>query len=137
LTTSLRVSVEGWTDNDQNSGRAKGDHHRYVFTTPAGDRLFARVSHGSGQYGDPDLFAHILREQLQIDEQQFWAAVDRGLVPVRPVPETVATEGQSIDAKLARNLLSKGNVTPSDLAEMTQDEAVARWNEWLTGDPKR
>jgi hypothetical protein len=83
------VEVEGWEDKDKASGKRTGDHHRYVFTTPSGDRLMTRVSHGSGQIGDRDLFAHILRDQLQATEEQFWDAVDSGTRPKRPTPRAV------------------------------------------------
>lgn len=125
------VKVEGWTDKDLASGRPKGDHHRFVFTTPTGERLFTRISHGVGQIKDADLFRHILRDQLKIDADQFWLAVDKGVVPVRQQPVRV-TDESALDAKLARNLISKVGLLPSDLIGMTQDEALAKWVEWLS-----
>ena len=125
------VEVEGWTDKDVRSGKKKGDHHRYVFTTPTGDRLYTRASHGRGQPQDADLFRHLLRDQLAIDEEQFWAAVDQGKAPTRTTP-TTQQSGPGIDAKLARNLLTKVGVSPVDLSQMTQSDAVERWNYWLT-----
>ena len=46
------VDVEGW----------EGNHHRFFFTTPTGERLYTRVSHGRGQINNLDLFQHILRD---------------------------------------------------------------------------
>ena len=130
------VEVEGWANKDEISKKKSGDHKRYVFTTPTGERLFTRVSHGSGGYKDPDLFQQILREQLHIDEPQFWDAVDRGKVPVRPVPHTFINSEDSIDAKLARNLLTKVKLTPVQLIGMTQAQAVECWLEWLNKSQK-
>ncbi len=126
------VEVEGWENKDKLSHKRGGDHRRYLFTTPTGERLFTRISHGSGEYKDPDVFQHILREQLYIDEVAFWEAVDRGKIPVRPVLPTSIELGASIDAKLAGNLIMKVKLTPSQLIGMTQEQAVERWREWLS-----
>lgn len=125
------VECEGWTDRDQAGGRKTGDHHRYVFTTPTGERLYTRISHGRGRYGDADLFQHVLRDQLHVTEGQFWDAVDHGVKPDRPVPRAVP-DAPAMDAKLARNLLTKARLSPADLVGMTQEQAVVRWNQWLT-----
>jgi hypothetical protein len=125
------LQVEGWEDSDKASGKKTGDHHRYVFTTPTGERLFTKVSHGRGQIHDRGLFEHILREQLCIDEDQFWAAIDRGVQPTRPSPTPANPEG-ALEAKLVRNLLTKVKVTPDQLVGMTREEAIKRWQEWLS-----
>lgn len=124
------VQVEGWEDKDKKSGKKKGDHHRYVFTTPNGARLFTRISHGKGQIYNPDLFLHILRDQLGINADQFWAVVDNGVKPVRQSPTSMHMSG-ALDAKLVRNLISKVNVSTKQLEAMTQPEAVSLWQEWL------
>lgn len=124
------VQIEGWEDKDKKSGKKKGDHHRYVFTTPTGERLYTRISHGKGQIHDPDLFAHILRDQLSINEEQFWAAVDHGKKPIRQTPPPIQMSG-ALDAKLVRNLITKVKVNPIQLEGITQQEAISVWQEWL------
>lgn len=133
------VEVEGWQTSDGARPGRVGDHFRYTFTTPTGERLYTRISHGRGQLRDPDLFAHILRTQLQISAESFWAAVDHGVVPDRPRPSTLPANEPSLDAKLARNLITKVGVHPSELVGMTQADAVVLWNEWLArgGDAAR
>ena len=125
------VDVEGWEDRDKKVGKKKGNHHRFVFTTPTGERLYTRVSHGKGQINNPDLFQHILRDQLGIDETQFWAAVDRGEKPVRPSHVLVQASG-ALDAKLVRNLIAKVKVSPGQLVGMSEAEAISLWQKWLT-----
>ena len=125
------VEVEGWEDKDEKSKKKKGDHHRYAFTTPLGERLFTRISHGRDQIQDPDLFAQILRDQLCIDEDQFWKAVDRGIKPTRPSP-LQNEQADSIDGKLARNLINKVGMRPDELVGISQQRAVEIWQEWLT-----
>lgn len=124
------VDVEGWEDKDKKSGKKKGDHHRYVFTTPTGERLYTRISHGRGQIYDPDLFAHILRDQLKIDGSQFWAAVDNGVTPIRHSHTSMPMSG-ALDAKLVRNLIVKVHINPNQLETLTQQEAISLWQNWL------
>lgn len=125
------VQIEGWEDKDKKSGKKKGDHHRYVFTTPTGERLYTRISHGKGQIHDPNLFEHILRDQLGIDGIQFWAAVNDGVKPIRQSPTSMQMSG-ALDAKLVRSLITKVKINPIQLEGMTQQEAISLWQEWLT-----
>jgi len=129
------VEVEGWTDKDQASRKKTGDHHRYFFTTPTGERLYTRISHGSGEIRDPGLFAAILRDQLQIDKTQFWKAVDKGVKPLRVGP-TGAVRAGAIDAKLVGNLLNKVGLPRESLYEMTADQALSLYNAWLVRELK-
>lgn len=125
------VEVEGWENKDKKSHKKTGDHIRYVFTTPTGERLFTRISPGSGQIGDRDLFASILRDQLGIDETQFWSAVDKGIRPIRP-SHTQEQNVDALDVKLVRNLINKVGLKPDELVGMTAQRAQAIWQEWLT-----
>ena len=127
------VQVEGWENKDKKSGKKKSDHHRYVYTTPRGERLYTRISHGKGQIYDPNLFEHILRDQLSIDGIQFWVAVDHGVKPIRQSPTSIQISG-ALDAKLVRNLITKVKVNPIQLEAMTQSEAVSLWQKWLSTD---
>lgn len=124
------VEAEGWENKDQKAHKKTGDHFRYVFTTPTGERLFTRISHGSGQIGNPDLFASILRDQLCIDEEQFWSAVDKGVRPIRP-SHAQAKHEDALDAKLARNLIKKVGLRPEELIGMSAPRAEKIWQEWL------
>lgn len=125
------VEVEGWENKDQKAHKKTGNHFRYVFTTPMGERLFTRISHGSGQIGDPDLFVSILRDQLCIEEEQFWNAVDKGMRPIRP-SHALKKHEDALDAKLARNLINKVGLKPEELIGMSVKKAQKIWQEWLT-----
>ena len=125
------VEIEGWEDKDSKSHKFKGDHHRYVFMTPTGERLYTRVSHGRGEIRSAGLFTNILQEQLRIDVEQFWDAVDNRVKPKRPMP-TSTQQRSGIELKLARNLMSKLGMDPKDFAKLTQEDAVKIWNGWLS-----
>jgi hypothetical protein len=96
-----------------------------------GEALYTYISHGRGGIADAGLFTHILRDQLKIDADKFWAAVDGGIAPQRPRPGPARTE-PGIDAKLARNLLRRVGLSPAEISTMTQEQALRRWHEWLT-----
>lgn len=125
------VEVEGWEDKDKRSEKKKGDHHRYVFTTPIGERLYIKISHGRDEIHSPGLFTNILKEQLCIDEVQFWDAVDKGVKPKRPAA-TSTPQRQGIDVKLAKNLIAKVGMEPKDLVILSQEDAVKIWTDWLS-----
>lgn len=114
--------VEGWEDRDAVRGRPTGDHKRYRLRLPNGDVLRTKVSHGSGQIS-ADLFKHILRDQLQVTEPEFWAAVDRRMPPKRgtvPAPP----EGHRLPARLVDPLHRLG-IPDERLREMSVEQAEA------------
>ena len=118
--------VEGWEDRDAARGVPTGDHKRYRLRLPNGDVLMTKVSHGSGQV-DAGLFTRILRNQLQVTAEEFWAAVDRGVAPVRhaaPAPP----EGHRLPARLVEPLTRLG-LTDDQLREMSVEQAEARLRE--------
>jgi len=65
-------------DNDGWDPKKRGDHWRYTKRLPDGRPLRTKVSFGSGEIGDPGLFAAILREQLLVSEAEFWRVVREG-----------------------------------------------------------
>jgi len=125
------VDVEGWEDKDAKSNKSKGDHHRYVFTTPTGERLYTRISHGRDEIQNPNLFVAILKDQLCIDEAQFWDAVDNGVKPKRPMLNA-SEERSGMDASLARNLIKKVGMSSKDLVGLSQEGGVKIWQDWLS-----
>lgn len=123
--------VDGWEVHRTARGKKAGDHTRYQKVLPDGRVLITKVSRGPKQIKDPDLFRHILRSQLQVTEVQFRKAVDRGVRPVRPGDERPSRPKEAIPLGLARNLLTRAGVSQAELAGMTKEEAVARWQEHL------
>jgi hypothetical protein len=125
------VEVEGWVNKTKASGKPTGDHFRYTFVTPENEALYFRVSHGTGQIRNPDLFREILNKQLKVTSEQFWDAVDQGIKPTRPTTVPQAAPGAALDAKLARNLITKVGLSPAQLVGMPPTEGVRIWQEWL------
>jgi hypothetical protein len=126
------VETEGWVKKGKaRRTGATGDHYRYTLTLANGDVLATRVSHGSGQINDPGLVAHIFRDQLAVSEADFWNCVKHGVLPPRPQVEAPVVQGPVLDAKLVRNLLTKVGMTQAEVAKLSKEEAVARWQDWL------
>jgi hypothetical protein len=124
--------VDGWVIVRTARGKAVGDHTRYRKVLADGSILRTKVSHGRTGIGDRDLFKHILRTQLLVSETQFWEAIDAGKAPTRPGAEPEPPPEDAVPFGLAMNLMRKVGVTQAELAGMSKEEAVARWQEWLT-----
>lgn len=126
------VEREGWTRRGNSRGSGKrGDHDRYELTLANGNILYTRISHGSGQYDDPRLIAEILRVQLAVTEEDFWACVEKATLPPRPQPPTPQVPKEALDYKLARNLINKVGLAEDEIFSMSKEEAVRRWQEYL------
>ena len=68
---------DGWHEEPNLvRGRARrGDHLRYRKELPDGSILRTKVSHALRDEIGPDLFRHILRDQLQVTEERFRAVL--------------------------------------------------------------
>ena len=124
--------VEGWTPVRDARGRTGTHHVTYEFALPDGRILRTRVSHPPNRstYG-PALWAHILRDQLDVDEAVFWAAVRDGVKPTRgalPAP------AESLPADLALLLVNRVGLTREQVAVMSKAEAIERLNRYWTED---
>lgn len=81
-------TAEGWARVTDARGRAVSHHATFTFATPQGDVLRTRISHPIGRetYA-PSMWSHILRDQLRVSAQEFWACVLKGEVPDRGAPK--------------------------------------------------
>jgi hypothetical protein len=115
---------EGWTQV-RNALRKAGHHVTFELTLPDGQTLRTRISHPPNRrsYG-PSLSAHILREQVRVSEDEFWACVREKKVPQRSRGEPVLP---SIPAGVVAQLLSHG-VGESEVRLMSRAEAIERVN---------
>lgn len=120
--------VEGWTALNRASGGAVRHHATFELALPDGRVLRTRISRPVDRtdYG-PSLWAHILRDQLAVTGEEFWACVEDGVRPARGHPSPVAG---ALPAGLAFMLRDRVGVTETELAEMTMAEALARLNEY-------
>jgi hypothetical protein len=96
--------IEGWTEV-RNAQRQKVRHHlTYELTRPDARLLRTGVSKPPNKdtYG-AEIWSHILRDQLQVDETTFWARVQDKTKPDRGAPKAPA---ETVPADLAHLLMA-------------------------------
>jgi hypothetical protein len=123
-------TTEGWQAVRDARGRTGTHHVTYEFTTPDGRILRTRISHpvDRSTYG-PSLWSHILRDQLQVLEDEFWKCVQDGVKPARGQPETPA---EALPAELVHLLITRVGLPETEVAGMTKADAVARLQRFWT-----
>jgi hypothetical protein len=122
--------VERWTCVSNAKGRTGTHHLTYELALPDGRILRTRISHPPNRttYG-ARMWAHILRDQLCIDEATFWAAVRDGVVPQRA---RAAPPAESLPAEVAALLVHRLGLTREQVAALSREEAIERLNRFWT-----
>jgi hypothetical protein len=124
--------TEGWVPVRDARGRTGTHHVTYELSMKDGRILRTRISHPADRttYG-PGIWSHILRDQLQVSEAEFWSCVRDGARPDRG--EHRMTSG-SLPAELVHLLINRVGLPERDVAAMSRDDAVARLQRyWLDG----
>jgi hypothetical protein len=122
--------AEGWGRVRDAKGRTGTHHVTYELSLPDGRVLRTRISHPPDRtaYG-PSLWAHVLRDQLKVDQETFWACVREGRRPDRGVP---AVPKEALPADLVHLLLTRVGLTEDEVRCLSKAEAIARLQEYLT-----
>ncbi len=124
----LRAYVlhDGWTEEPGLArGRARtGDHRRYRKELVDGTILRTKAPHGLRDDIGSDLFRHILRDQLRVTEERFWAVVHGTAIQEEPTPP----EAGALPGWLVERLLLTVGLSEADVRSMTPDEARAAWD---------
>ena len=125
--------VEGWTQVRSASGRAGRHYLTYELTIGDGRILRTRISRPPNR---PDIgrgmFAHILRDQLQVSEDVFWACVNDGTAPDRggrPSPDR-----GPLPAELVHLLTVKARFSDADVRAMSKAEAIEAAQRYWMGE---
>ncbi len=121
--------AEGWK-LQQSARGATGDHFIYELELADGRILRTRISHpvNRSEYG-ADMWAHILRDQLDVDAATFWACVRGEAVPGRGDREPPA---EALPAEVAFLLRDRVRLSNAEIAALTKDEAIARLQQFWT-----
>lgn len=125
---------EQWREARDARGRTGTHHVTFELEHPDGRTLRTRVSHpvDRGDYG-PQVWRHILRDQLEVDYAVFWACVQDGVKPRRSGPEPARQD--SLPAELVYLLITRVGLAEAEVSAMNKDEAVARMQQfWSQGD---
>ena len=80
------------------------------------------------------MWAHILRDQLEVTADEFWTCVTDGVAPDRTSGDLVDEVDDAIPVDVVNLLISRVGLTRRDLVGMKRQEAIARLNEfWSAG----
>lgn len=125
--------TEGWQVVRSAIGKRNTHHDTYELSLASGDVLRTRVSRPANKqtYG-PKMWAHILRDQLNVTEHEFWDCADRGVVPDRGGAFT--KEPRGVPTQVLYQLKHRVGLPESEIAALSLSEAIERLNEfWATG----
>ncbi len=122
--------TENWMRIKDAQGRTGTHHLTYELPLPDGRVLRTRISHPPDRtdYGKR-LWSHILKDQLDVIEAEFWACVHDGATPDRGSP--VKTE-ESVPAQLVHILLNDIRLPEAEVAKMSKQDAIDRVNLYWT-----
>jgi hypothetical protein len=106
-------------------------HLTYELTLPDARVLRTRVSKPPNKdtYGD-GMWSHILRDQLQVAEETFWACVQEKTMPDRGAPKAPA---ETVPADLAHLLAVNLRLSDTEIQRLTKEEAVQRMSRFWRG----
>ncbi|GAA3585402.1 hypothetical protein GCM10022222_82460 [Amycolatopsis ultiminotia] len=121
--------TEEWVEVRNARGKT-GHHATYELTLPDGWILRTRISHPPNRqvYGK-NLWAHVLRDQLDVTEDEFWACVRDRTRPARGV--TVENE-DAIPVAIVSQLLANG-VDEAEIRGMSKAAAIERMTRIWSG----
>lgn len=127
--------IEGWEQVADAQGRPVGHHITYRLALTDGRVLRTRISRPANNdtYG-PQLWSHILGEQLAVTEAEFWECVGQGNPPVRPGQQPPAP-AESLPADLVHQVLTKLHLSDSDVAALTRQQAIDLMTTYWTAPP--
>lgn len=123
--------TEGWERVRDSQGRTGTHHVTYELHLHDGRILRTRISHppDRSSYGKA-IWAHILRDQLNIGEAEFWACVQDKVKPDRGQPRMPA---EALPAELVHLLITRLGLPEAEVADMSKADAIARMQEyWST-----
>jgi hypothetical protein len=123
---------EGWDRVRDARGRTGTHHVTYELALADGRVLRTRVSHPVDRSGyGRSLWAHILRDQLQVGEDEFWACAKNGVKPDRGIPQPPP---EALPAEVVHLLISRVRLGEDEVRAMSRDEAIARLQRfWVEG----
>jgi hypothetical protein len=126
--------TEGWEPVRDSQGRTGTHHVTYELHLHDGRILRTRISHPPGRttYGK-SLWSHILRDQLDVTDAEFWACVRDKVKPDRGKP---ALPAEALPADLVHLLITRLGLREAEIATMNKADAIARMQEYWSSPPE-
>jgi hypothetical protein len=120
-----------WTVVRNARGGAVDHHITLELPLPDGRVLRTRISRPADNtdYG-ARMWNLILKEQLEVSEEQFWACVNDRKRPVRASATVAIPDKEPIPLGVVEKLTRLVHLEPEEIEKMTKAEAVARLNQF-------
>ena len=117
--------LEKWAEVRNARGRTGSHHLTLQLELADGRTLRTRISHPAADrsetYG-PSMWRHILVDQLDVSEDEFWNFLNTRTPPMRSMAPVVSAN--AIPAELVHLLRTRAHLSHSQIAAMTKSEAV-------------
>lgn len=126
--------IEGWSEVRSSTGKTGTHHDTYELILESGDVLRTRISRPPDRtdYGT-SLWKHILRDQIQVSEEEFWECLESVMPPSRGAAEK--PEKEPIPTGVVWNLINRVGLSEEEVADLDRDEAIEKLNRfWITGE---
>jgi hypothetical protein len=126
--------ADGWAPKRDARGRAgAGDHVRYRLELPDGRVLNTKIPRPVDRtvYGE-ELWRVILREQLQVSEEQFWACVRDGTRPDHGIITEPRPSAETIPANVV-HVLKVNGLSDAEIIALGRADAIKRAQEIWSG----
>lgn len=112
-------------------GGVVGHHKTWELQLPDGRVLRTRISRpvDNTDYG-ARMWCQILKEQLDVSEEQFWACVNDGKRPGRTSGAIAIPDKDPIPLGIVEKLMRLVGLTPEEIEHLTKAQAIARLNQF-------
>lgn len=126
-THDLFCCNDEWTLVRDATGGVVGHHRTWKLPLPDGRVLRTRISRpvDNTDYG-PKMWGQILKEQLEVNEEQFWACVNDRKRPARTAGAVTIPDKEPIPLGVVEKLMRLVRLTPEEIENMTKAQAVDR-----------
>lgn len=116
--------IEGWQEVRNSRGKPTQHHLTYELLVDDGNVLRTRISRPANAevYG-AGLWSHILRDQLQVSEAEFWECVDNENPPAR-ARTSKDYDAPALPLALAYQLVHTLHLTSEEIGVLTFEEAM-------------
>lgn len=123
--------TEGWELVTNARGKPVRHHATYRLSLQDGRILRTRISRPVDRTTySSSIWNHILQDQLEVGEDEFWACVDDGTLPARGM---AAPPASAIPLALVWQLTRTVGMDEREVARMTKEQAVQAINDyWMS-----
>lgn len=114
--------IEGWIEVTSATGSPVRHHQTFELVLDDGSILRTRISRPVDRTTySRSMWLHILRDQLAVSADEFWACVQNGVVPPRSV--VAQPDPRALPLYVMNELITRLGMQPDAAAKLSQAEA--------------